>query len=88
VQGIETEKIVLGQCKIGPCLGHKACGTYTVCKVKDDAPAIIEKFNQADAVILATPVYFFDVSAQMKAFIDRNFLLLRTRAKERRSMRD
>jgi multimeric flavodoxin WrbA len=72
-QGIDTEKIGLGECVVNPCLGHKECGTFKVCKIKDDAPGIIEKFNQADGVILASPVYFFDVSAQMKAFIDRNF---------------
>lgn len=72
-QGIETEKIVLGQCVVGPCLGHDKCGTFAVCKVKDDAPGIIEKYNNADAVILASPVYFFDITAQMKTFIDRNF---------------
>jgi multimeric flavodoxin WrbA len=72
-QGIETEKIVLGQCVINPCLGHDKCGTFAECKVKDDAPGVIEKYNKADGVILASPVYFFDVSAQMKAFIDRNF---------------
>jgi multimeric flavodoxin WrbA len=72
-QGIETEKIVLGQCVVNPCLGHDKCGTFSECKVKDDAPSVIEKYNKADGVILASPVYFFDVSAQMKAFIDRNF---------------
>ena len=72
-QGIETEKIVLGECVVNPCLGHNECGTYEVCKIKDDAPAIIKKYNEADGVILASPVYFYDVSAQMKAFIDRNF---------------
>ncbi len=72
-QGIETEKIVLGQCVVNPCLGHEKCNTFEVCKIKDDAPGIIEKYNKADGVILASPVYFFDVTAQMKAFIDRNF---------------
>ena len=72
-QGIETEKIVLGQYVVGPCLGHDKCGTFPECKQQDDAPGIIEKFNEADGIILASPVYFFDVSAQMKAFIDRNF---------------
>ena len=72
-KGIETEKIVLGQCVVNPCLGHAECGTFTVCKIKDDAPGIIERYNKADGVILASPVYFFNVSAQMKAFIDRNF---------------
>ena len=72
-EGIETEKIVLGECVVNPCLGHADCGTYTVCKIKDDAPGIIKKYNEADAVILASPVYFYNISAQMKAFIDRNF---------------
>jgi multimeric flavodoxin WrbA len=72
-QGIETEKIVLGQCKISPCQGHDNCDTFTVCKIKDDAPGIIEKYNKANGVILASPVYFGDITAQMKAFIDRNF---------------
>jgi multimeric flavodoxin WrbA len=72
-QGIETEKIVLGECVVNPCLGHEKCETYAVCRIKDDAPGIIKKFNEADGVILASPVYFFNVSAQMKAFIDRNF---------------
>jgi multimeric flavodoxin WrbA len=72
-QGIGTEKIVLGQCVVGPCLAHDKCGTFTVCKVKDDASGIIEKFNEADGVILGSPVYFGDITAQMKAFIDRNF---------------
>lgn len=72
-QGIETEKIVLGQYKVGPCHGHEKCATFKVCKVRDDAPGIIAKFNEADGIILASPVYFFDVSAWMKAFIDRNF---------------
>ena len=72
-QGIDTEKIILGEYAVNPCQGHEDCGTFTVCKIKDDAPGIIKKFNEADAVILASPVYFFDVTAQMKAFIDRNF---------------
>jgi multimeric flavodoxin WrbA len=72
-QGIETEKIVLGQYVVNPCMGHEKCGTFAACKIKDDAPAIVKKYNEADGVILASPVYFFDVTAQMKAFIDRNF---------------
>ena len=71
--GIDVEKIMLGECTVNPCLGHEKCNTFTVCKIKDDVPGIIKKYNAADAVILASPVYFFDVTAQMKAFIDRNF---------------
>ena len=72
-QGIETEKISLGECAIAPCQGHDKCDTFKSCKIKDDAPAVIKKFNEADAVILASPVYFYDITAQMKTFIDRNY---------------
>jgi multimeric flavodoxin WrbA len=72
-RGIETEKISLAERAVAPCQGHDKCSTYKACKIKDDAPEIIRKYNAADGVILASPVYFFDVTAQMKAFIDRNF---------------
>jgi multimeric flavodoxin WrbA len=36
---------------------------------------ILEKFCEADGVIIATPVYYYNVSAQLKAFIDRNYFL-------------
>jgi len=72
-QGIQTEKISLAEVNIAPCQGHDACSTFKVCKIKDDGPSVIKKFNEADAVILASPVYFYDITAQMKCFIDRNF---------------
>jgi multimeric flavodoxin WrbA len=72
-KGIETEKIMLCDYKINPCQGHETCSTFSECKQKDDAPALIEKFNQADAVILASPVYYYNLTAQIKLFIDRNY---------------
>jgi multimeric flavodoxin WrbA len=76
-QSIETEKISLAEVTIAPCQGHDKCDTFKVCKIKDDAPEVIKKFNEADAVILATPVYYYDITAQMKAFIDRNYFCFR-----------
>ena len=73
--GAQTEKVVLSQYKVNPCLGHDNCATFDSCKQKDDAGWILDKFCQADGVILATPVYYYNVSAQMKAFIDRNQFL-------------
>jgi multimeric flavodoxin WrbA len=71
--GIDTEKIVLSQYDVRPCLGHYNCATFESCTQKDDADRIIDKFREADGVILATPVYWYNVTAQMKAFIDRNY---------------
>ena len=73
--GAETEKIALSQYKVNPCLGHDDCPSFTSCLQEDDAGWILEKFCKADGVILATPVYWYNVSAQMKAFIDRNYFL-------------
>jgi len=74
-QGIDTEKIVLGEHDVRPCQGHDNCASLDACLQKDDAPEILEKFRNADGVILATPVYYYNVSAQMKAFIDRNYFI-------------
>jgi len=74
-RGMQTEKIILSQHDIKPCLGHDNCASYKKCTQQDDAPWIIERFCEADAVILATPVYWYNVTAQMKTFIDRNYFI-------------
>ena len=71
--GVETEKIVLAQYEVNPCLGHDNCASLASCTQKDDAGWIMEKFYEADGVILASPVYYLNVTAQMKAFLDRNY---------------
>lgn len=73
--GCETEKIMLCQYKVNPCLGHDRCSTFPACKQQDDVPWILEKFSNADGIILATPVYYYNMTAQMKTFIDRNYFL-------------
>ena len=73
--GAETEKIVLSQYRVGPCQGHDNCASFDSCLQGDDTAWILDRFCEADGVILATPVYYYNVSAQMKAFIDRNYFL-------------
>jgi multimeric flavodoxin WrbA len=75
--GVETEKIVLSQYAVNPCLGHDNCASFDACQQNDDAGWILDRFCQADGIILATPVYYYNVSAQMKTFIDRNYFLYR-----------
>ena len=76
-QGIDAEKIVLNEYKVGPCQAHENCASVSECLQKDDGQWILEKFSEADGVILASPVYFGTISAQMKAFMDRSFFLFR-----------
>jgi len=73
--GAKTEKIILSQYDVKPCLGHVNCASFTSCRQKDDVGWILDRFCAADGVILATPVYYYNVTAQMKAFIDRNYFL-------------
>ncbi len=69
--GAETEKIILSKYKINACIACKNCGELKACLLNDDGNWILEKLAKADGIILATPVYFYNVSAQMKALIDR-----------------
>jgi multimeric flavodoxin WrbA len=72
-RGIETEKFILSRYKISPCYGHDDCGSLKECKIKDDGTAILEKFAEADAIILASPVYMYTITAFMKIFMDRTY---------------
>ena len=58
--------------KVNPCLGCDACfKTNGVCAQKDDMTILYEKMSQADMLVIASPVYFYGISAQLKAVIDR-----------------
>jgi multimeric flavodoxin WrbA len=56
---------------IGPCLACDGCYKTGRCIVKDDFQAQYEAVLESDALVLATPVYFGAVTAQVKPFIDR-----------------
>jgi len=63
--------------KIGGCIGCKHCFVEKgVCVQKDDMPPVLEALKIADAVVFVSPVYYFDMSAQLKLAIDRTFALL------------
>ena len=70
--GHEVEKIRLAEKKIGYCIGCYACRKFHKCFQQDDANEIIEKMLSADVIVLATPVYFYSMDAQLKALIDRS----------------
>ncbi|MBR1920700.1 MAG: flavodoxin family protein [Kiritimatiellae bacterium] len=70
--GHAVEKIRLAERNVGYCLGCYACRRLGRCFKKDDANEIVEKMMSADVVVLATPVYFYSMDAQLKALIDRS----------------
>jgi len=70
---VRSELVFLSEHHIGLCRGCKACFIRgeEFCPLHDDRDALIEKMTTSDAVVLASPVYSFQVSAHMKALLDR-----------------
>ena len=79
---VQSEIVFLSEYDIGLCRGCKACFIRgeELCPLHDDRDLLIEKMTRSDGVVLASPVYSFQVSAHMKAFLDRlGFALHRPR---------
>jgi multimeric flavodoxin WrbA len=70
-EGAEVEEFHLRDLKISPCLEIYACKKDGDCPIKDDMKLLYAKFAEADGVAMATPIFFYAVSAQLKAMIDR-----------------
>ncbi len=71
-RGVACTKLLLGELSVAPCRGHDDCASFERCTIRDDAEEVLAQVYAADGLLLATPVYYEDVTAQMKAFIDRN----------------
>ena len=70
--GHEVEVVHLREKKIGYCVNCDSCRiNKTDCVIQDDANEIVAKALDCDVLVLATPVYFYNVTAQMKTMIDR-----------------
>ena len=70
-KGIETEMIFLGDYDFKGCNGCEGCNKTYKCVVNDDMQKIYPMILEADAMILGSPAYFYNISSDMKAFIDR-----------------
>lgn len=70
--GHEVEKIRIAEKKIGYCHACYACRGTGVCAIKDDMAEIMQKMIDCDVMVLASPVYFYSIDAQLKAVIDRS----------------
>ncbi len=67
----EVEKIILDKKKISGCHDCKKCNETGICVIKDDMLEIHKKILDADAIIHSVPVYFWSMTSQMKAYLDR-----------------
>jgi multimeric flavodoxin WrbA len=76
-QGAKVESFFLHGMDISPCQGCFACQSPASrgCAIEDDMQVLYPKLIEADAWVIASPVYWFTVSAQTKLFMDRCFAL-------------
>ena len=71
-----VESINIAEMDIRPCDACDVCKeSYAGCIVEDDMQSLYPKLIQADVIVLAFPIYFFTINAQMKLFIDRWYAL-------------
>lgn len=70
-EGIETEAVRLAGLAIAPCSACMACKTREECSIRDDFQQVYPKMKEADAIILASPVYYGSATALIKALMER-----------------
>ena len=70
-RGAEVKTIILKKLAIEPCRHCDGCLKAGHCVVNDDMQQVYEELKQADVIVLASPVQFMGVTAQLKAMIDR-----------------
>ena len=70
-KGGEAEMIRLCDLTIQPCIGCGGCDETGRCVLEDDMVPLYDKIIEAKRVIVASPIYFYGITAQAKAFVDR-----------------
>jgi multimeric flavodoxin WrbA len=69
--GTQVEKIVLRDCKMSPCLEIYGCKKTGRCVIKDDFHDVMDKLLSCKGIMLASPIFFYSVSAHTKILMDR-----------------
>jgi multimeric flavodoxin WrbA len=69
--GATVEKIVLRDLKISPCLEIYGCKETGRCSIQDDFQKVYDQLQQCQGLMLASPIFFYTVSAQTKILMDR-----------------
>jgi multimeric flavodoxin WrbA len=69
----ELRLVRLPSLAILPCNGCYRCIEHHTCPLKDDLPFLLDQISAADALVIASPVYFFGAHASIKQLLDRAF---------------
>lgn len=70
--GHQVEKVCLYEKDIRFCRGCLACQKTGACVIRDDMAPILDQMRNADVLVFATPIYFYEMSGQMKTLLDRS----------------
>lgn len=73
--GHSVENISLSENKVKGCLGCNACRYGKPCIQKDSFNSLVPKIKAADLIVFASPLYFWTISSQLKAFIERFYCI-------------
>ncbi|OGO66831.1 MAG: hypothetical protein A2029_14300 [Chloroflexi bacterium RBG_19FT_COMBO_47_9] len=73
--GAKVESFSLHRMNIHPCDACDTCHETEVCVLNDDMQLLYPKLREAEAIVVASPIYWFTMSAQTKLFIDRWYAL-------------
>lgn len=69
--GNDVEIVSLKGKKINFCIGCLSCANTGECVLKDDAKEIVAKIKNADSLVFVTPIYYYEMSGQLKTLLDR-----------------
>jgi multimeric flavodoxin WrbA len=81
--GAEVKIYYLNDMKIKPCQGCFYCRGIETCAIRDEMQPIYEDIRRCDAIIIGSPIYMYQVTAQTKLFFDRLFPLIDVNFKPR-----
>lgn len=72
--GHSVETVYVPGEKVAPCLSCGVCRKTGSCAQRDSAPGLIDKLMTADAIVFVSPLYYFNMTAQLKTLIDRFYM--------------
>lgn len=70
--GAQTRSVYVRDLKIGGCIECGGCDKTGKCVVEDDMQSVYPLLEQADVILLASPIFFYSITAQLKALVDRS----------------
>ncbi len=88
LKGGNIERVYVRDLKISGCRSCYGCEKTGICIVKDDMQEIYPLLDEADAVILASPIFFYGVTSQIKSLIDRGQAMWARKSLSRKNVKD